>query len=208
MKDKLKYAFLISHMTLEEKAALMSGADFWHTKSIDRLGIPSAMMSDGPHGLRKMTGTGADIGLGKTTPATCYPTAAALANSWDEELLRELGEHIGEEAASERVGMVLGPGVNIKRNPLGGRNFEYFSEDPLLAGKLAAAMIRGIQSKGVYACVKHFAVNSQELRRMTVDSVVDERTLREIYLPAFELAVKEGGAKGLMTSYNLSLIHI
>ncbi len=202
MDKKLKNAFLISHMTLEEKASLMSGADFWHTKGVERAGIPSAMMSDGPHGLRKMTGSGADIGLGKTTPATCYPTAAGLANSWDEELLFQVGEHLGTEAASEGVGMLLGPGVNIKRNPLGGRNFEYFSEDPLLAGKMAAALIRGIQSKGVYACVKHFAVNSQELRRMTVNSVVDERTLREIYLPAFETAVKEGGTKGLMTSYN------
>lgn len=202
MEKRLKNAFLISHMTLEEKASLMSGADFWHTKGVERVGIPSAMMSDGPHGLRKMTGSGADIGLGKTTPATCYPTAASLANSWDEELLYRVGEHLGTEAASEGVGMLLGPGVNIKRSPLGGRNFEYFSEDPLLAGKLAAALIRGIQSKGVYACVKHFAVNSQELRRMTVNSVVDGRTLREIYLPAFEIAVKEGGTKGLMTGYN------
>lgn len=202
MKRRLKYAFLIAHMTLEEKAALMSGADFWHTKAVETRGIPSAMMSDGPHGLRKMTGAGADIGLGKTASAICYPTAASLANSWDEALLEQLGARIGEEAASEGIGMVLGPGVNIKRNPLAGRNFEYFSEDPLLAGKMAAAMIRGIQSKGVYACVKHFAVNSQELHRMTVDSVVDERTLREIYLPAFEIAVKEGDTKGLMTSYN------
>ena len=202
MSDKLKYGFLIAHMTLEEKASLMSGADFWHTKAVERMGVPPAMMSDGPHGLRKMTGALAVTGLGKTIPATCYPTAAGLANTWDEALLEELGAHIGREAAAEGVSMVLGPGVNIKRSPLCGRNFEYFSEDPMLAGKMAAALIRGIQSQGVYACVKHFAVNSQELRRMTVDSVVDERTLREIYLPAFELAVKEGGVKGLMTSYN------
>ena len=202
MKDKLKYGFLIDHMTLEEKASLMSGADFWHTKPVERVGVPSAMMSDGPHGLRKMTGALAVTGLGRTVPATCYPTAAGLANAWDEALLEEMGAHIGREANAEGISMVLGPGVNIKRSPLCGRNFEYFSEDPLLAGKMAAALIRGIQSQGVYACVKHFAVNSQELRRMTVDSVVDERTLREIYLPAFELAVKEGGVKGLMTSYN------
>lgn len=202
MKNKLKYSFLISHMTLEEKASLMSGADFWHTKAVERLGVPSGMMCDGPHGLRKKVGAGASGPFGQTVPATCYPTASALANSWDEELLQQVGAHIGAEAASEGVGMVLGPGVNIKRSPLCGRNFEYFSEDPLLAGKLAAAMIRGIQSAGVYACVKHFAANSQELRRMTVDSVVDERTLREIYLPAFEIAVKEGGVKALMTAYN------
>lgn len=202
MSGKLKYGFLISHMTLEEKASLMSGADFWHTKAVERWGIPSAMMTDGPHGMRKMVGAGADIGLGKAVPATCYPTAAGLANTWDEALLQQLGEHIGIEAASENIGMVLGPGVNIKRSPLGGRNFEYFSEDPLLAGKMAAAMIRGIQAQGVYACVKHFAVNTQELHRMTVDSVVDERTLREVYLPAFEIAVKEGGTKGIMGSYN------
>ena len=202
MKDKLKYGFIIAHMTLEEKASLMSGADFWHTKTVERLGVPSAMMSDGPHGLRKKTGALVAAGLGKTVPATCYPTAAGLANTWDEALLEEMGAHIGREAAAEGISMVLGPGVNIKRSPLCGRNFEYFSEDPLLAGKMASALIRGIQSQGVYACVKHYAVNSQELRRMTVDSVVDERTLREIYLPAFELAVKEGGVKGLMTSYN------
>lgn len=202
MKRKYNYGFLIEHMTLEEKASLMSGADFWHTKAVDRLGIPQAMMTDGPHGLRKKAGAGADIGLGRTVPATCYPTASGLANTWDEALMEQLGAHIGAEAVAESVSMVLGPGVNIKRSPLCGRNFEYFSEDPLLAGKMAAAMIRGIQSKGVYACVKHYAANSQELHRMTVDSVLDERTLREIYLPAFEIAVKEGGVKGLMTSYN------
>ena len=203
MKDKkLKYGFLIDHMTLEEKASLMSGADFWHTKPIERMGIPSAMMSDGPHGLRKKLDRSAGTGTGKTAPSTCYPSAAGLANSWDEALIEEMGANIGAEAVAEKISMVLGPGVNIKRNPLCGRNFEYFSEDPLLAGKMAAALIRGIQSQGVYACVKHFAANSQELHRMTVDSVVDERTLREIYLTAFEIAIKEGGVKGLMTSYN------
>ena len=198
----MKYDFLISHMTLEEKASLMSGADFWHTAAIERLGIPSVMMTDGPHGLRKQSDGGDHLGLGKSVPATCYPTASALANSWNETLVEEMGRYYGKEAVSEKVSMVLGPGVNIKRNPLCGRNFEYFSEDPYLSGKMAAALIRGIQSTGVYACVKHYAVNSQETHRMTVDSVLDERTLREIYLPAFEMAVKEGGVKALMTCYN------
>ena len=198
----MKYAELISRMTLEEKASLMSGANFWNTKPIPRLGIPGMMLTDGPHGLRKQGGKADHLGLNQSIPATCYPTASGLANSWDEELLEELGAHLGLEAASEGVSVLLGPGVNIKRNPLCGRNFEYFSEDPFLTGKMAAALIRGIQSNGVSACVKHYAANSQELRRMTNDSVVDERTLREIYLPAFEMAVKEGGAGCLMTSYN------
>ena len=198
----MKYDFLISHMTLEEKASLMSGADFWHTASVERLGIPSVMMTDGPHGLRKQSDGGDHLGIGKSVPSTCYPTASGLANSWDEELLEEMGRYYAKEAVSEKVSMVLGPGVNIKRSPLCGRNFEYYSEDPFLSGKMAAALIRGIQSRGIYACVKHYAVNSQELHRMTVDSVVDERTLREIYLPAFEMAVKEGGVKALMTCYN------
>lgn len=198
----MKYEFLISHMTLEEKASLMSGADFWHTASIKRLGIPSVMMTDGPHGLRKQSDGGDHLGIGKSVPATCYPTASGLANTWDEELIEEMGKFYADEAISEKVSMVLGPGVNIKRSPLCGRNFEYFSEDPYLSGKMGAALIRGIQSKGIYACVKHYAANSQELHRMTVDSVVDERTLREIYLPAFEMAVKEGGVKALMSCYN------
>ena len=198
----MKYEQLISRMTLEEKASLMSGANFWNTKAIPRLGIPGMMLTDGPHGLRKQGGKADNLGLNKSVPATCYPTASGLANTWDEELLEQMGEHLGLEAASEGVSVLLGPGVNIKRSPLCGRNFEYFSEDPYLAGKMAAALIRGIQSNGISACVKHYAVNSQELLRMTNDSVVDERTLREIYLPAFETAVKEGGAKCLMTSYN------
>ena len=189
-------------MTLEEKASLMSGANFWNTKPVTRLGIPGMMMTDGPHGLRKQGGKADHLGLNKSIPATCYPSAAGLANTWDEALLEEMGTHLGLEAASEGVSVLLGPGVNIKRSPLCGRNFEYFSEDPYLSGKMAAALIRGIQSNGVSACVKHYAANSQELRRMTNDSVLDERTLREIYLPAFEMAVKEGGVKSLMTSYN------
>ena len=198
----MKYAGLIAKLTLEEKAGLTSGLDFWHTKAVKRLGIPSEMMTDGPHGLRRQESDSDALGLGRSVPATCFPTASALANTWDESLLSDVGRAIGEEAVAQGVGMVLGPGVNIKRSPLCGRNFEYFSEDPLLSGKLAAAMIRGIQSTGVSACVKHFAANSQELRRMATDSVMDERTLREIYLPAFETAVKEGGVRSLMTAYN------
>ena len=198
----MKYKELISKMTLEEKASLCSGADFWHTKEIARLGIPSMMMSDGPHGLRKQDVTSDHLGLNPSVPATCFPTAAALANSWNEELIEKMGAALGKEAAAEGVSILLGPGCNIKRNPLCGRNFEYFSEDPYLSGKCAAALIRGIQSNGISACVKHFAANSQELRRMSNDSVIDERTLREIYLPSFETAVKEGGVKCLMTSYN------
>ena len=181
----------------------MSGANFWHTKPIDRLGIPGMMMTDGPHGLRKQGGKEDHLGLNRSIPATCYPSAASLANTWNEKLMEEMGGYLGLEAASEGVSVLLGPGVNIKRSPLCGRNFEYFSEDPYLSGKMAAALIRGIQSNGISACVKHYAANSQELRRMTNDSVLDERTLREIYLPAFEMAVKEGGVKCLMTSYNM-----
>ena len=198
----MKHKDLIEQMTLQEKASLLSGANFWNTKPVPRLGIPGMMMTDGPHGLRKQGGKADHLGLNKSIPATCYPSAAGLANTWDESLLEEMGRSLGREAASEGVSVLLGPGVNIKRNPLCGRNFEYFSEDPFLSGKLAAALIRGIQENGISACVKHFAANSQELRRMTNDSVMDERTLREIYLPAFEMAVKEGKVKCLMTSYN------
>ena len=198
----MKHAELISQMTLEEKASLLSGANFWNTKPVARLGIPGMMMTDGPHGLRKQGGQADHLGLNNSIPATCYPSAAGLANTWDEGLLEEMGTFLGLEAASEGVSILLGPGVNIKRSPLCGRNFEYFSEDPYLSGKMAAALIRGIQSNGISACVKQYAANSQELRRMTNDSVMDERTLREIYLPAFEMAVKEGGVRTLMTSYN------
>lgn len=199
----MKYKTLISQMTLEEKASLCSGRNFWNTKPIERLGIPSIMLTDGPHGLRKQGGKEDHLGLNASIPSTCYPVAASLASSWDESLIEEMGKHLGLEAKSEKVSVLLGPGVNIKRSPLCGRNFEYFSEDPLLSGKCGAALIRGIQSNGVSACVKHFAANSQEHLRMTSDSVMDERTLREIYLPAFEIAVKEGKTKSLMTSYNL-----
>ena len=198
----MKYDNVLKEMTLEEKAALLSGKGEWQTWNINRLNIPSFYCSDGPHGLRKQAGAGDHLGLNPSLPATCFPTAATVANSWDPSLGEVIGKALGEEALVQGVHVILGPGLNIKRSPLCGRNFEYFSEDPYLAGKMAAGYIRGIQSQGRYACPKHFAVNSQELRRMAMDAVVDERTLREIYLTGFEIAVKEGGAKALMTSYN------
>ena len=160
-------------------------------------------MSDGPVGLRKQAGEGDHLGLNASVPATCFPTAAGMANTWNTELGAALGAALGEEAAANNVHVVLGPGLNIKRSPLCGRNFEYFSEDPYLAGKMAASYVRGIQHNGAAACLKHYAVNSQELRRMSMDSVVDERTLREIYLTGFEIAVKEADAKSIMSSYNM-----
>ena len=198
----MKHGDIIQKMTLEEKCFLLSGKDFWQTRSVERLGLASITLSDGPHGVRKQAGAGDQLGLNPSLPATCFPTAATIANSWDPALGEMVGECLGEEAASQGVGVLLGPGLNIKRSPLCGRNFEYFSEDPYLAGKMAAGYVRGIQKHGVAACPKHFACNSQELRRMASDSVVDERTLREIYLTGFEIAVKEGGAKSLMSSYN------
>ncbi|SDB34084.1 glycoside hydrolase family 3 C-terminal domain-containing protein [Butyrivibrio sp. INlla16] len=198
----MKYTDIISKMTIEEKAAFLSGKGEWQTREIERLGIPSIFCSDGPHGVRKQAGAGDHLGLNESLPATCFPTAATVANSWDEELGETMGEALGEEAMALGVNVLLGPGLNIKRSPLCGRNFEYFSEDPYLAGKMAASYVRGIQSKGVYACPKHFAVNSQELRRMAMNAVVDERTLREIYLTGFEIAVKEGKAKTIMSAYN------
>lgn len=201
-RQKMKNKELIEKMTLEEKAALLSGKGEWQTWNFDRLGIPSMYCSDGPHGIRRQAGAGDHLGLNPSLPATCFPTAATMANSWDPELGEEIGQALGEEAKVQGVHVVLGPGLNIKRSPLCGRNFEYFSEDPYLSGKMAAGYIRGIQSQGRYACPKHFAVNSQELRRMAMNAVVDERTLREIYLTGFEIAIKEGGAKALMTSYN------
>ena len=190
-------------MTLEEKCHMLSGRDFWQTQSVKRLGIENMTLSDGPHGIRKQEGAGDQLGINGSLPATCYPTAATMANSWDPALGEELGRYLGEEAASQDVCVLLGPGLNIKRNPFCGRNFEYFSEDPYLAGKMAAGYIRGIQANGVSACPKHFAANNIELRRMASDSVMDERTLREIYLTNFEIAVKEGHPKSIMSSYNM-----
>lgn len=198
----MKHPDIIKQMTLEEKCYLLSGKDFWQTRSVERLGVPNMTLSDGPHGIRKQAGEGDQLGLNPSLPATCFPTAATVANSWDPALGEEIGAHLGEEAASQGVCVILGPGLNVKRSPLCGRNFEYFSEDPYLAGKMAASYIRGIQKNGVAACPKHFAANSQELRRMASDSVMDERTLREIYLTGFEIAVKEGRAKSIMSSYN------
>lgn len=194
---------LLKELTLEEKCALLSGAETFKTRGMPEHGIPQIWLSDGPHGLRKQAGESDHLGLNPSVPATYFPTASAVANSWDAALGEEIGAALGEEAAAQEVSVVLGPGLNMKRNPLCGRSFEYFSEDPYLAGKLAAGYIRGIQSKGVAACPKHFAVNSQETRRMASDSIVDERTLREIYLTGFEIAVKEGHPRSIMSSYNL-----
>jgi beta-glucosidase len=189
---------LVAAMTLEEKASLCSGRDFWTTKPIERLGLASIFLTDGPHGVRKA----ADTDFTNSAPATCFPTASALASSWDVELLREVGEALGREAQSQHVQILLGPGMNMKRSPLCGRNFEYFSEDPTLTGKLAAAHVQGVQSQGVGASLKHFAANNQETERTTTSSNVDERTLHETYLAAFEIAVREASPWTVMSAYN------
>lgn len=193
---------ILSQMTLRQKAELLTGKDFWQSKDFPELGVPAMFLSDGPHGLRKQAAAADHLGLNASIPATCFPTAATMANSWNPALGEEMGVALGEECAALKVNMLLGPGTNMKRNPRCGRNFEYFAEDPYLAGKMSAAYIRGIQKNGTSACVKHFACNNQEERRMASDSVVDERTLRELYLTAFEIAVKEGEAMSIMTSYN------
>ncbi|ROR96865.1 beta-glucosidase [Salana multivorans] len=185
-----------------EKAALVSGASTWETRPVPRAGLPALVLTDGPHGIRRQLGASDHLGIAESAKATCFPPAATVANSWDLDLAREIGEALGREAAEQEVDVLLGPGLNIKRNPLCGRNFEYFSEDPLLAGDLAAAYVLGIQSRGVAACPKHFAANSQETARMTSDSVVDERTLREIYLTGFERVVRSADPWALMSSYN------
>ncbi len=202
MKKELIHKEIIRNMTTEEKISLLSGRDIWSTKPVRRLHIPAMYLSDGPHGVRKQTGAADHLGLNASRPATCFPTASTIANSWNEQLAEKIGGLLGEEAASLNAHVLLGPGLNIKRSPLCGRNFEYFSEDPYLSGKLAAAYIRGIQKKGIAACPKHFAVNNRETLRMEDDSILDERTLREIYLTGFEIAVKEGKPKAIMTSYN------
>ena len=193
---------LVSKLTLEEKAGLCSGADFWHTKAVERLGIPASMVSDGPHGLRKQVEEAGHLGTNGSIPAVCFPAASATAASFDRELICRMGEAIGDSCQHEKLSVVLGPAVNIKRSPLCGRNFEYFSEDPFLTGKMAAAFIHGVQSRNVGTSIKHFAANSQEHRRMSSSSEVDERTLREIYLSAFETAVKEEQPWTVMCSYN------
>jgi len=191
---------ILDQMTLEEKAALITGATVWTTVPVERLGVPAMMMTDGPHGVRRSSDVNA-IGKG-TLPATCFPTASCLASSWDTALLRQVGAALGEEAAALGVDVLLGPGANMKRDPRCGRNFEYFSEDPFLAGQLAASFIQGVQSQRVGTSLKHFAANNQETERFRIDAVVDERTLREIYLPAFETAVKEGKPWTVMCAYN------
>ncbi len=193
---------ILKEMTLEEKAAFCSGRDFWHTKAIERLGIPSVMMCDGPHGLRKQEGEGDHLGINKSIETVCYPTAAALASSFDRSVMHRLGEALGQECQAENVAMLLGPGLNIKRSPLCGRNFEYFSEDPFLAGEMGAAYVKALQSRGIAACAKHFACNDQETRRMSGSSDLDERTLFEIYLPAFEAVVRKGRTRSIMCAYN------
>ncbi len=194
---------ILKQLTLEEKASLCSGADNWHTKAVERLGATAIMMSDGPHGMRTQLGKTDHLGINDSEPATCFPTASASAASFDPELLEQIGSAIGAEAAKLGVSLVLGPGTNIKRHPLCGRNFEYFSEDPYLAGKLSAGFIRGVQQQGVGTCLKHFAANNQERARFVSNSVIDERTLREIYLTAFETAVRQSSPWSLMCSYNI-----
>ena len=204
---------LLAQLTLEEKAALTVGRDAWTTVPVERLGIPSVWLSDGPTGLRKLHASD-DLSISNTVPATCFPTESSLAASWDVALVEEVAGAIAVECRAEGVGVLLGPGINLKRSPLGGRNFEYFSEDPVLSGRMAAAFVRGVQGRGVGACLKHLVANEHETGRMYADSIVDERTLREVYLRPFEIAVHEADPWTVMASYNrlngeyLSLIHI
>ena len=193
---------LVAQMTLAEKADFCSGKDFWHLPGLASLDIPSIMVTDGPHGLRKQGQNADHLGAHHSVPATCFPTASGLASSWDLELMHEVGVALGQTCVDEDVSVLLGPGMNIKRSPLCGRNFEYFSEDPLLNGQIAASLVNGIQSQGVGACLKHFAVNNQELGRMYMDAVVDDRTLREIYLRGFEIAVRTAKPWTVMCAYN------
>ncbi|HFI0700924.1 TPA: glycoside hydrolase family 3 C-terminal domain-containing protein [Streptococcus suis] len=200
MKTQIKQ--LVSQMTLEEKASLCSGKDFWQTKAIKRLGIPSMMLTDGPHGLRKQAGTGDHLGINESLPAVCFPAGCAIASSFSRESAELLGKTLGNECQAENVGVILGPAMNIKRSPLCGRNFEYFSEDPLVSAVLATAYVNGVQSKNIGTSPKHFLANNQEFHRMTSDSIVDERTLREIYLASFEGMVKQSKPWTIMNSYN------
>lgn len=194
---------LISQMTLEEKAGMCSGADFWHLKGVERLGIPSVMVTDGPHGLRKQSEQADHLGINESVKAVCFPTGCATASSFDRNLLRKLGETIGQECQAENVSTILGPAMNIKRSPLCGRNFEYYSEDPLISGKMAAAMTRGVQkNRGCFVTIKHFCCNNQEDNRNRTNANVSERALREIYLRGFEIVVKEAYPGAVMSSYN------
>ena len=198
----MRHEGIVSKLSLWQKCALLSGGTAFGTRAVASVGLPALQFADGPHGLRHQDEGSNHMGLGESLPATCFPTAVTLADTWDTELVRRVGAALGREAASQRVGVLLGPGINIKRSPLCGRNFEYFSEDPCLAGEMAAAYVSGVQSAGVGACVKHFAVNSQETRRQASDSELDERTLREIYLAAFERCVRKARPAAIMSSYN------
>lgn len=197
-----KAATIVASLSVADKIRLLSGHDFWTTEAIPEADVPSIMLTDGPHGLRKQAGTSDHVDVGASVPATCFPTAAALGSTWDPVLLEEVGHALGRESAAENVAALLGPGLNIKRHPAGGRAFEYFSEDPVVSGKMAAGLVRGIQAEGVGACLKHFAVNNQETRRMTIDTIVDERTLHELYLTGFEIAVRESSPWTVMCAYN------
>lgn len=199
---KLDIPFLLNNLTLEEKAGLCSGANYWFTKAVERLGLPAVMVSDGPHGLRKQEGETNEFGIGETVKAVCFPSGAALASSFDKEMIEEAGRHLGEEARAEKVHTLLGPALNMKRSPLCGRNFEYMSEDPYLAGEIGASYVKGVQSRNVGTTVKHFAANNQEQNRMSVSVRADERTLREIYLAAYEKVVKQAKPWAVMCSYN------
>lgn len=202
MEVELEAAALVAQMTLEEKTGMLSGSAFWFTKAVARLGLERAMLCDGPHGLRKQEAEADHMGTGGSRPSTCFPAGGTIAASWDPALAHAMGSALGRECAAEGVAVVLGPAINMKRHPLCGRNFEYYSEDPLLAGELAAAFIEGVQARGVGTSVKHFAANNQEFQRMRVDTRVDERTLREIYLPAFECAVTRAQPWTIMAAYN------
>ena len=190
-------------LTLLQAAALLSGSSAWDSRPIPAANVPSFVMSDGPHGVRRQLGDADHLGIAESEKATCFPTASAVAATWNPELARDMGEALGLEARGLGVDVLLGPGLNIKRSPLCGRNFEYFSEDPILSGRMAAGLVEGIQSTGTAACPKHFAVNSQELRRMASDSIVDERTMREIYLTGFEIVCRAAQPRAIMSSYNL-----
>jgi beta-glucosidase len=200
--DRVDQQNVLQRMNLRDKIAMCSGADFWHTKEMPSYGIPSLMMADGPHGLRLQQDKGDRMGIHRSAPATCFPAAVTTACSWDETLVGTIARAIAREAVANGVGLLLGPGLNIKRNPLCGRNFEYFAEDPLLAGRLAAAFVRAAEDSGIATCLKHFACNNQEYKRFSSDSILDERTLREIYLAGFEIAVKEGRPSTVMCAYN------
>ena len=198
----MKYSEIINKMSLEEKAMLCVGADYWNSKEFKKYGIPKITMSDGPHGLRVQKAAKDNLGINESEISVCFPAGATIANSWDRKIAYLLGETLGKEARAENINIVLGPAINIKRSPLCGRNFEYFSEDPYLTGILGGEYVKGLQSQNVGACVKHFAVNNQENRRRTIDVIIDERNLREIYLKAFEMIIKNSKPWSIMSAYN------